>query len=47
MTPERWREVEELFQSAMDREPGACSAYLDRACGADRELRREVESLLE
>src|SRR5579859_696972 len=47
MTPKRWRQVEELFQSAMDRAPALRGTYLDRACGADQELRREVESLLE
>jgi protein kinase-like protein/WD40 repeat protein len=46
MSPERWREVEELFQSAMDREPGVRGTYLESAC-ADQELRREIESLLE
>jgi serine/threonine protein kinase/Tol biopolymer transport system component len=47
MSPERWREVEELFHSAMDREPGVRVTYLAQACGADQELRWEIESLLE
>jgi TolB-like protein len=46
VTPERWREVAGVFQSALDHAPGDRVAYLDRACGADLELRREVESLL-
>ena len=47
MTPERWRDVERVFQAALDREPSARSAFLDRACAGDAELRREVESLLD
>ncbi len=47
MSPERWREVEQVYQSAMDREPQLRAAYLAETCGDDRELRREVDSLLE
>ena len=47
MTPERWREVERVFQSTMDREPRLRAAFLSEACGSDHELRREVDSLLE
>src|SRR4029453_14878599 len=46
MTPERWRQVEEIFQAALDRDPLSRVAFLDVACGGDAELRREVESLL-
>ena len=47
MTPERWREVERVYQSTMDREPRLRAAFLSEACGSDQELRREVDSLLE
>ncbi len=47
MTSERWRQVEELYHSATEREPSGRSAFLDEACHGDEELRREVESLLE
>ena len=47
MTPERWREVEKVYQSTMDREPRLRAAFLSEACGNDQELRREVNSLLE
>src|SRR6185369_5976227 len=47
MTPKRWREVEQVYQSTMDREPQLRAAYLAEACGNDQELRREVDSLLE
>src|SRR6476469_4770799 len=47
MTPKRWREVEQVYQSTMDREPQLRAAFLSEACGNDQELRREVNSLLE
>jgi serine/threonine-protein kinase len=46
MTPERWREVEEIYQSAMDCAPELRDAHLAETCGGDFDLRREVESLL-
>jgi tetratricopeptide (TPR) repeat protein len=42
----RWQRLEHLFYSALDLEPDARAAFLDRACGEDAELREEVESLL-
>ena len=47
MTPERWQQVARIYQSAMDQAPSARDAYVDRACGSDTELRREVESLFD
>ncbi len=46
MTPERWRLVDELFQSALDRRPAERDAFLREACAGDEALRREVDSLL-
>ncbi len=43
MPPPRWREIEDLYQAALDREPAARAALVDKA---DPELRHEVESLL-
>jgi len=43
---ERWRQLEEIFQAALDREPHSRAAWLDSACGDDLELRGEVDSLL-
>jgi serine/threonine-protein kinase len=45
MTPERYRQVGELYHAALELTPGEQAAFLDGACG-DEELRREVESLL-
>ena len=47
MKPDRWRKVDELFEAALDREPSHRAAFLDHACGSDRELRREVEKMLD
>ncbi|MCI0389297.1 MAG: hypothetical protein MOB07_11120 [Acidobacteria bacterium] len=47
MTPDRWRQVDQLFYSAIEREPEGRAAFLDQACGGDEALRGEVESLLE
>ncbi len=46
MTPDRWRQIEEVFQAAADHPPAGRSAFLDNACNGDTGLRREVESLL-
>jgi serine/threonine protein kinase len=46
MTPERWREVERLYQAAVERAENERHDFLVAACGADEELRREVEELL-
>jgi len=46
VTPERWQQVERLCLAALDQAPGDRSEFLDRGCGGDAELRREVESLL-
>ena len=42
MKPERWEQINELFQSAADRAPEERTAFLKRACGGDDRLRREV-----
>src|SRR5690349_2479934 len=46
MKPDRWRKVDELFEAALEREPSSRAAFLDQACGSDKELRREVEKML-
>jgi serine/threonine-protein kinase len=44
--PERWQQIETIFQSALDCGLDTRNAFLDSSCAGDRELRREVESLL-
>jgi len=46
MTPERWRQIENLFQAALEREPAERAALLERECDDDPGLRNEVESLI-
>ncbi|MGH9722818.1 MAG: serine/threonine-protein kinase, partial [Bryobacteraceae bacterium] len=46
MSPERWRRVDELFQSAAVLEGEARVAYLDRQCAGDASLRADLEALL-
>jgi tetratricopeptide (TPR) repeat protein/predicted Ser/Thr protein kinase len=46
MKPERWQQIERLYHTALEWEPGARAAFLDGACAGDEALRREIESLL-
>ncbi len=46
MDIERWHQIDEIFQAALDCEPEKRAALIDSACGSDRKLRAEVESLL-
>src|SRR5690242_8455329 len=46
MKAERWKRINDLFQSAVERAPGERAAFLDEACRGDEGLRGEVESLL-
>jgi len=46
LSPENWRRVKDLFAEALDRPEADRSAFLDNACGSDRELHRDVDRLL-
>src|SRR5215212_9119941 len=46
MKSERWRQVDELFERALERAPAERAPFLDAACAADPSLRREVEEML-
>jgi len=46
MTPERWKQVNDLFHSAIDRPPEERAAFIGEGCEGDDGVRREVESLL-
>jgi hypothetical protein len=46
MDPDRWARVKAAYHSALGRDPGERSAFLKQACGDDREILVEVESLL-
>ena len=46
MTPERWRQVEDVFHAALSRGESERPAFLEQRCAGDLALRREVEALL-
>jgi eukaryotic-like serine/threonine-protein kinase len=45
--PELWHRVEELCQLALELDESQRAEFVERSCGADEALRREVESLLD
>jgi eukaryotic-like serine/threonine-protein kinase len=47
MNPERWKRIGAIYDSVVEAAPGARGAMLDEACRSDKDLRREIESLLE
>ncbi len=47
MRPDRWRQIEAVFQAALEHDPSTRGTFLDQVCGSDPALRREVESLLQ
>src|ERR1017187_2457895 len=46
MDSERWKQVNEVLQSALDRAPEERDAFLRSVCAGDETLEREVRSLL-
>jgi serine/threonine protein kinase len=46
MTPERWQQVKEIFNSALTYRPEERSSFITQACSGDENLRSEVESLI-
>ena len=46
MNSERWEQIARLYEQVLDEEPSARPAFVDRACGDDLVLRREIEALL-
>src|SRR5579863_2945068 len=46
MDPDRWKQVDSLLQSVLERPPEEREAFLHQACAADEALEREVRSLL-
>jgi Tol biopolymer transport system component/serine/threonine protein kinase len=47
MNPERYTQIDRVFQQALSQPPGRLDSFLKEACAGDAGLRREVESLLE
>jgi eukaryotic-like serine/threonine-protein kinase len=46
LAPERWREIDRLYQAALDLDASRRDAFLEQACGDDRELHSQVEAML-
>jgi TolB-like protein len=46
LDPERWRQIDDVLDAALETPPDDRAAFLERACGDDDDLRSEVESLL-
>jgi eukaryotic-like serine/threonine-protein kinase len=46
MTPERWRQIGDLFDAAVRIDPAGREAWLRASCGGDDDLRAEVSCLL-
>jgi len=46
MDSDRFKQIDKLLQSTLERPPGEREAFLRDACAADHELEREVRSLL-
>ena len=46
MEAERWKQIEELCQAALEQPPETRAAFLERACPDDAKLRAEVQALL-
>jgi Tol biopolymer transport system component len=47
MTPDRWARIDQLLDEALERPAAERLTFLCEVCGADDDLRREVESLLD
>ena len=46
MKVDRWRQIDELLEAALEMETSERASFLEQSCQGDDELRREVESLL-
>ena len=46
LVAEHWRRMENIFHLALQHDAGGRAAFLRHECGADKELRAELEELL-
>ena len=47
MTPERWQRIKQVAFAALELEEEERAAFLDKECATDRDLRENIEGLLE
>jgi serine/threonine protein kinase len=45
--PDRWREIESLYQAAVDMTDSARQSFLETACRGDEDLRHQVQQMLD
>jgi hypothetical protein len=45
MEPERWRRIEDIFQEALDCEPGRRDSLLDEACAPGLSFHRKFKAM--
>ncbi len=46
MTPERWQQIRDVLEEALELAPEQRSAFVEKNCASDSSLRQEVETLL-
>src|SRR5215472_12625722 len=46
MKPERWNQIDQFLDAALELPPDKRAAFLDKACAGDDELRKELDALL-
>ena len=46
MTPERWRQIEQLYHAALECDGSEREAYLAEACASDEALRRYRQAIM-
>src|SRR5205823_14421775 len=46
MQPERWKQIDQLFHAALQRDPSQRSAFVAESCAGDPALQKEIEDLL-
>jgi serine/threonine protein kinase len=47
MNPDRWQQIERIYNAAVELEPPRREAWLAKVCAGDESLRNEVEALLQ
>ncbi|MGA9773785.1 MAG: 2-oxoglutarate and iron-dependent oxygenase domain-containing protein [Blastocatellia bacterium] len=45
MSPERWQQIEDIFQTALDLAPEERNPYVTKACAGDADLKRQAAKL--
>ncbi len=46
MNSDRLKQIEKIYHAVVEIQPAEREAFIKKSCGADENLRREVESLL-